>query len=234
MPNFIFQGTQAVGVEDDKPVRLTFSPPNLPGIANLEDEFWITDMQGGIEPNFQILYAFSNNIYVNAFTPRLTNFVLEGIYIPSNLECGETNTPENSSQTQPAFMQMYWEYNIVDANADPDNQKLLTVSFNQIVIRGFLIKAHIQRYNKGLIDGHAFKLHLLGFMETGKVNESDVQDKKAEAARNNPASAETSVAQTLSNARNVSSIAFSTPVPGLSPQAISSFERSFLRASVRL
>jgi hypothetical protein len=182
MPNFIFKDTKAIGLEDDKPSRLTFSPAGLPGIPNLEDEFWVTDVQGGIEPNYQIQYAFSNNVYVNAFTPRLTLFQLDGIYIPSKFECGRSDTPDNSSQNQPAFMQMYWRYNIVDANADPDNQRILTVSFNQIVIRGFMVKVNIQRYNKDSIDGHRFNLHLLGFMETGEVTESDVQSQKDTAA----------------------------------------------------
>lgn len=184
MPNFIFKDTQVKGMEDDKPTRLTFPDVTLPGIPNLEDEFWITDVQGGIEPNYQILYAFSNNIYVNAFTPRLTLFQLQGIYVPSRFLCDTEGGggDANSSQKQPAFMQMYWQYNIVDANADPENQRILTVSFNNIVIRGFLVKAHIQRYNKDAIDGHEFNLHLLGFMETGDVTDSDVQSQKAASA----------------------------------------------------
>jgi hypothetical protein len=178
MPNFIFKDTKVVSMEDDKPARLTFSPASLPGIPTLNEQFWVTDIRGGVEPNYQILYAFSNNIYVNAFTPRLSVFELQGVYVPSRVLCGVADNADQSSQTQPAFMQMYWEYNIVDANADPENQKLLTVSFNQIVIRGFLVKADIGRYNQDGIDGHMFKLSLLGFVETGKVSSADIADRQ--------------------------------------------------------
>ena len=82
------------------------------------------------------------------------------------------------SGDEPVFMQMYREYNIVDANADPDNQKILTVSFNQIVITGFLIKVMIGRYNQDGIDGHRFSLHMLGFTDNGKVSAADLADRK--------------------------------------------------------
>jgi len=175
-----FKGTDSVSVESNQPTRLTFSPPTLPGIADLSDEFWITSIQGGIEPNYQVLYAFNRNVYVNAFTPRLSVFQLAGVYIPSHVDCAKKAGAADSSQKDPAFMRMYWEYNIVDANADPENQKLLTISFNHIVIRGFLIKVNIGEYDKANVDGHTFTLDLLGFVETGTVKQEAVADKKVD------------------------------------------------------
>jgi len=140
--NALFQETQVAGIPDPKPVRLI--------ISGLSDEkLWLTNISGGIAPNYQLMYSIGADAYLNAFNQRLSLFQIEGIYVPTICDTG-------SPRDEPAFMTLYKERNIVSSS------ETTRVTYNGITIIGYFVKLTLGDFNKQGIEGHSFNLTFLG------------------------------------------------------------------------
>jgi hypothetical protein len=142
----IFGKTAMAGIPDSKPVRLV-----IEGLAP-EENLFLTNIAGNVAPNFQIMYSFGRDIFLNAFTQRLSVFKITGIYVSSSCE-GDT-----SGRGEPVFLSFYRKNNIVSSKG------AIKITFNGITITGFLIMLEVENYNKEGIDGHNFSLQFLGMI----------------------------------------------------------------------
>jgi hypothetical protein len=145
----LFQGTTIKGLQDNKPARLV-----IEGFAR--EEFWITSLTGGVQPNFQLMYAVGPGAFLNAFNQRLSVFQLSGLHVPADCD-------RNTANAEPAFFTFYKERNIVAAGARTDNEPAQPtyMSFNNITMIGWIVGLVIGEYSKEGIDGHTFQLKFL-------------------------------------------------------------------------
>lgn len=141
----IFGQTEVAGLADEKPVRLV-----VEGLAG--ELIFLTNIRGGVSPNFQLMYSIGAKAFINTFSQRLSMFELSGLYIPNTCETGEVDR-------EPAFLTFYDRRNIVNSSQP------IRISYNNIVITGFLVNLDIKDYNQQGIDGHAFTLKFLGKLE---------------------------------------------------------------------
>jgi hypothetical protein len=142
----IFKQTEVSSLEDSKPVRLT-----VEGLTN--ERLWVTQINGQTVPNFQIMHAIGPEIYVNVFNHRLAPFNLAGIYVTADCE-GEVE-----QDGEPPFLTFYKQNNIVQRTTP------LRITFNGIVIQGYMVRLNIGNYSQEGIDGHTFKLEFLGTID---------------------------------------------------------------------
>jgi hypothetical protein len=142
----IFKQTQVSSMEDTKPVRLT-----VEGLSN--ERLWITQINGQSVPNFQIMNAIGPEIYVNVFNHRLAPFNLAGIYVTADCD-GEVE-----QDGEPPFLTFYKQNNIVQRTES------IRITFNGIVIQGYMVRLSIGNYSQEGIDGHTFKLEFLGTID---------------------------------------------------------------------
>ena len=69
----LFKRTQLASLADEKPVRLTIDQLD-------DDRLWLTQISGGIKPNFQLMYAMSGQKFINTFQQRLSVWPIKGVY----------------------------------------------------------------------------------------------------------------------------------------------------------
>jgi len=140
----LFEKTQVAALEDVKPIRLT-----VEGLSP-DEQVWLTTIRGTTSPNFQLMYAIGPDTFINSFNQKLTLFSIKGIYVTS--DCGGAFTVIG----EPPFLSFYRRNNI---NSSVDAIK---ITFNGIVITGFLVKLDIGEFSKEGIEGHLFTLDFLG------------------------------------------------------------------------
>jgi hypothetical protein len=140
----LFKGTAVFGLEDVKPVRLT-----IEDFRNNE-LLWLTDIKGSTKPNFQLMYSVGKDTFINAFNQRLSVFQISGVHILNNCD-GAFN-----SSGEPPFLSFYKANNIIARTES------LKISFENIVVSGFMIELEISSYSQEGIDGHRFTLTFLG------------------------------------------------------------------------
>ena len=143
--NTAYNRTFTKGLADDKPIRLVVE--GLPG-----ELIWLTAIGGGVSPNYQIMYSIGARAFINTFNQKLSMWTISGLYIPGT--CEGAQDPDR----QPPFVTFYNERNIVNSD-EP-----IRITFNNIVITGFLVNLEIQQYDQEGIDGHRFTLKFLGKM----------------------------------------------------------------------
>jgi len=145
----VFGTTQLASFADDKPVRLT--------VDGLKDEkLYLTSIRGEVNPNYQLMYTVGRGIYLNSFEHRLSLFTIQGIYVLVNC-----NGPLDN-RGEPPFMLFYKRHNINTSS------KAVRITFNNIVITGFLVKLSLGNYQQegmGDVDGHMFTLLFLGTID---------------------------------------------------------------------
>lgn len=163
--NAIFGLSQIAAFADDKPVRLT-----IEGFAATNEQLWLTNMQGGFAPNFQLLNAIGAGQYIDVFNQRLTQWQITGNYVLCDCK-GPLQT-----KSKPPFQTFYEENNIVVRAQN--NKGPLKITFNGIVLSSHLIGLNIGDYQKEGIDGHTFTLLILAQLP-GTVDNSQAkkQDK---------------------------------------------------------
>jgi len=149
MPDSLFQNTTIKGLQDNKPARLI-----IEGFAR--EEFWITGLSGGVQPNYQLMYAVGPGAFLNAFNQRLSMFQLDGIHVPADCD-------RDTQNAEPAFLTFYKERNIVAAGARSNGEPSAPtyMSFNNITLIGFVVGLSIGNYSKEGIDGHTFQFKFL-------------------------------------------------------------------------
>jgi hypothetical protein len=137
----LFEKTQIVQLNDvKKKIRLV--------VDGLEEEnLWLTNVTGQVAPNFQILYSLGVKAYINAFSNRLGQFTLTGIYIPE--------TCEDQGGRTPPFLKFYKEVQIT-------NKKPAKMSYDKISIKGWAVGLNLKNYSQNNIDGHEFTISFLG------------------------------------------------------------------------
>jgi hypothetical protein len=141
---FIFGETAVFGIEDPKPARLT-----IEDFANNEN-LWLTDIRGGAKPNYQLMYAVGSDVYLNAFNQRLAQFDIQGIHILNNCAGAFQTTGD------PPFLDFYKDNNIIQ-RTNP-----LKITFEGIVITGWMVEVAIGAYSQESVDGHRFGLTFIG------------------------------------------------------------------------
>jgi len=140
-------GTTAISpFNDPKPVRLT--------VEGLTDEaLFLTSIRGNVTPSYQIMYSIGALRYLNSFSSRMSLFTISGKYV-----LADCNGPLDSNNNPP-FMVFYKKRNINNSDA------AIKITFNGIVITGFLVKLAIGNYNQEGIDGYDFQLDFLGIID---------------------------------------------------------------------
>lgn len=144
MPDLTLFPKTTMGAVGDKPQRLTIT-------GFVDDKLFITNMDGGVRPNFQLMYAIGPGIFLNVFQQRMSLFTLEGLYIVAT--CGDADTEE-----EPAFFRFYKEHNIVAT------EEMLTLAFSKITMTGYLIDLKIKNYNQDNVEGFVWVLQFLGWI----------------------------------------------------------------------
>jgi len=147
----VMSETRVKSLKDEKPVRLT-----IKGLTS--EMLWITSLTGSVSPNYQLMYSIGAGAFLNAFNQRLSLFQLSGIHIAQ--ACDNEQDPDDD----PPFLTFYKERNIVIAGAKSTNDlgTPTRISFNNIVIVGWVVKLDIGEYSKEGIDGHTFAMSFLG------------------------------------------------------------------------
>ena len=121
-------------------------------VEGLKDEtIWITSVRGEIEPNFQLMYSIGAQIYINTFQHKLSAFTLGGVYVFDL--CGQ------EAGGTPPFLSFYLRNNIAVSD------RPIKVSFNGIVVTGYIVKLVIGEFNQDNIEGHEFSMPFLGIVE---------------------------------------------------------------------
>ena len=162
----IFSDTLGLAkIADDKPVRLV-----IPQFNN--GDLQITKIQGGVRPNFQLMYSLGSDVFINAFNQRLSMWTLHGLYIPA--ACGNGQ----NFKGEPAFVDLYRKFNIRTAKAPLD------LAFNGIVLVGFFVEMKVMEYTQEGVDGFAWETPFLGRMNNflEAPDPIEVADDAAEAA----------------------------------------------------
>jgi hypothetical protein len=162
----IFSDTSGLAkMADDKPVRLVIPQFN-------DGDLQITKIQGGVRPNFQLMYSLGADAFINAFNQRLSMWTLHGLFIPA--VCGNGQ----NFKGEPAFVDLYRKFNIRTAKAPLD------LAFNGIVLVGFFIEMKIMEYTQEGVDGFAWETPFLGRMNNflEAPDPIEVVDKPAVAA----------------------------------------------------
>jgi len=144
MADFTLFPTTTMGAAGQKPQRLT-----IQGFK--DDKLYIVKLDGGVRPNFQLMYAIGPGIYLNAFQQRMSLFNLEGLHILADCK-------NNVDTEEPAFFQFYKANNIVAS------VKMLTMAFNKITMTGYLVDLRIQNYNQDNVEGYIWTLQFLGWI----------------------------------------------------------------------
>jgi len=145
----VFGTTQLASFADNKPVRLT-----VDGLV--DEKLYLTSIRGEINPNYQLMYTIGRGQYLNSFSHRLSLFTIQGIYVLVDCNGPLDNVGE------PPFMIFYKKHNINTSS------KSVRITFNNIVITGFLVKLSLGNYQqegRGDVDGHMFTLLFLGAID---------------------------------------------------------------------
>jgi hypothetical protein len=132
-------------ITDQKPVRLVIPQFN-------DGALQITKIQGGVRPNFQLMYSLGADVFINAFNQRLSMWTLHGLYIPAACDNGQ------NFKGEPAFVDLYRKFNIRTAKAPLD------LAFNGIVLVGFFVEMKVMEYTQEGVDGFAWETPFLGRM----------------------------------------------------------------------
>jgi len=136
----LFSKTQLGSISDDKPARLTiqeFSNARL----------FVTDVNGGAKPNYQLLYTIGDQVFINIFSDRMSVWDLRGVHIL-------TDCAGEESSGEPPFLTFYRKHNITTGVS-------VNMSFAGITLLGFLTELVLSGYNKEGVDGFAFSLKYL-------------------------------------------------------------------------
>ena len=155
----LFGPSKAVGVPDES------SKTRLVVEGLTSEELWLTSIRGDIEPNYQIMYSLGAEVFLNSFQPKLSIFQIKGVYIFE--VCG------SKSDGEPEFMTFYRANNIGVADSP------LRITFNTIVITGYLVKLMIGEFSQGAIEGHSFELQFLGMLDGDMAGGSGFKRKSA-------------------------------------------------------
>ena len=144
MPGYTLFPSTTMGAVAGKPQRLT-----IQGFT--DEKLFVVKLDGGVKPNFQLMYAIGPGIFLNAFQQRMSVFNLEGLHIL-------TDCVANVDTDEPAFFRFYKAHNIVSST------KMLTMAFNKITMTGYLIDLKIQNYNQDNVEGYLWNLQFLGWI----------------------------------------------------------------------
>ena len=123
------------------PKKLTIA-----GVA-INGELWVTGVQGGMEPNYQLLPSLGAEVYINAFNDKLAQWVLSGYHVNTKCLGGGSSTP--------AYVQLYRDGNIVEGSE-------VTISYSDIVLKGFFVKLTVQANAEDPHNGDNFTLIIIG------------------------------------------------------------------------
>ena len=137
--------SETAHITDDKPVRLVIPQFN-------DGKLLITKIDGGVRPNFQLMYSLGADVFINAFNQRLSLWTLHGLYIPAVCDNGQ------NFKGEPAFVDLYRKFNIRTARAPLD------LAFSGIVLVGFFVEMKIGDYSQNGIDGFSWETPFLGRM----------------------------------------------------------------------
>jgi len=144
MPDLTLFPKTTMGAVGDKPQRLTIT-------GFVDDKLFIVNMDGGVRPNFQLMYAIGPGIFLNVFQQRMSLFTLEGLYIMASCEDADT-------EEEPAFFRFYKEHNIVAS------EEMLTLAFSKITMTGYLVDLKIKNYNQDNVEGFVWVVQFLGWI----------------------------------------------------------------------
>lgn len=143
----VFEKPTVVQTVKGPPRRLTIKGINLPG------NLWITGSQGGLEPNYQLLPSLGSEVFLNAFNDKLSQWILSGYYQPNPCEEGAAEIPP--------YLKIYLDGNIVDGTE-------VTISYSDIVLKGFIVKLTLQSNAQDPHNGDSFRITLIGKIQNGQ------------------------------------------------------------------
>ena len=135
---------------DIKP-RLTIENGERMTIANVPEDFWITGFKGGMEPNYQVLASLGSEIYINSFNEKLTAWNMSGYF--TTTEC------ESTKVDKPTYLDLYATNNV-------NTGKPVTVTYSNMVMRGFIVRLSVSSDAGDAHKGDKFVLSLIGKVST--------------------------------------------------------------------
>jgi hypothetical protein len=140
----LFDKTQLGSMSDDKPARLTIK-------EFVNAKLFITNLTGGVKPNFQLMYSLGDDVFLNTFSERLSMWELRGLHILT--DCAGADVPG-----EPPFLTFYKQYNI-------KTEQTVSMSFAGITMKGYLVDLQIKDYNQNGVEGFAFVLQYLALLQ---------------------------------------------------------------------